>query len=154
MHSDAHLCVEFPCSSAFDRLRGGSNFLAAPVSLLVVFCSRIDDSDSLVTESATGAGDAELDMVGGKDATAQTGRPDDNSRATMTDVERAVDEAVAASVASAGCLLDVEGSATVSLCMLSSFRLFFIVVFVFWSRCLWLVGWLVGCCCRRRCLRR
>ena len=52
--------------------------------------------------------DADLEMVGqsGKDNQDDSADP----REKMTDLERAVDEAVAASLASPGCLLDVDGA--------------------------------------------
>jgi hypothetical protein len=69
--------------------------------------------DSLHTESSWGGGDADADIVGGaaggKDAAAAARAEDSSKRESMTEVERAVDEAVAASVGSPGCLLDVEG---------------------------------------------
>lgn len=77
-----------------------------------------DIHDSLHTESSWGGGDADADIVGGgaggKDAAAAARAEESSKRESMTEVERAVDEAVAASVGSPGCLLDVEGSVFIS----------------------------------------
>ena len=121
------------------------------LSLLLVLWLRLP-ADAIHREDTAVGADADVDVVG-QPQKAATAADAADPRAAMSDLEKAVDEAVSSSIAAPGCLLDAEGA--VVLCASPApgllWRCCFAVSPAFRSYLVACVPFLLSCCSLRCC---